>query len=305
MNNPTSRRRRPTLITIFLFLAVFGAAQTNVQAQEPAAPTLQPQVPPPTTIPALAQRTADALTAKKAKRVAIPDFAAANGEPTMDKLGAKLAADFRAALEQQPHKFKIVGNDELNSLLAKHQSIASDMQMTQAAVWLLHEDKIDSWAIGVLGQRDGNVVLAIGVFHHEKDQVINDDSFELQLGAVAELNPLDPQPPASTLPPAGGRVNKDAPRGSAKYGFPACIYCPQAEYSDDGVKAHLQGVVMLVATVAADGHAEDIRVLKRMPLGLTEKAVEAVQKWRFVPAAGPDGKPIAVRQNIEVQFHLY
>jgi len=39
-------------------------------------------------------------------------------------------------------------------------------------------------------------------------------------------------------------------------------------------------------------------------LGLDEKAIEAVKKWRFVPAM-KDGKPVAVQVNVEVNFHLY
>ena len=35
-----------------------------------------------------------------------------------------------------------------------------------------------------------------------------------------------------------------------------------------------------------------------------EKAIEAVQKWRFEPGK-KDGVPVATLVNVEVQFHLY
>ncbi len=38
--------------------------------------------------------------------------------------------------------------------------------------------------------------------------------------------------------------------------------------------------------------------------GLEEKAVEAVKQWRFKPALGPSGKPVAVVVPIEVTFRL-
>jgi hypothetical protein len=41
------------------------------------------------------------------------------------------------------------------------------------------------------------------------------------------------------------------------------------------------------------------------PGGLTAQAIEAVKKWRLSPATGPDGKPAAVRQIIEVTFKLF
>jgi periplasmic protein TonB len=93
--------------------------------------------------------------------------------------------------------------------------------------------------------------------------------------------------------------------GTGGYGIPACIYCPQAQFSDEAVKAKYQGTVLLQAIITPDGRATEIRVLKGLGLGLDEKAVEAVRTWRFKPASGPNGKPASVRQTIEVTFHLY
>jgi len=93
--------------------------------------------------------------------------------------------------------------------------------------------------------------------------------------------------------------------GTGGYGYPQCLYCPRAEFSDEAMKAKYQGVVLLVAIITADGRAADIQVVKGLGLGLDEKAVAAVRTWRFKPALGPNGKPAAVRQTIEVQFHLY
>jgi protein TonB len=45
-------------------------------------------------------------------------------------------------------------------------------------------------------------------------------------------------------------------------------------------------------------------VVKGPGLGLEEKAVEAVKQWRFKPALGPSGKPVAVVVPIEVTFRL-
>jgi TonB family protein len=93
--------------------------------------------------------------------------------------------------------------------------------------------------------------------------------------------------------------------GTGGYGFPACLYCPTAQFSDEAVKAKYQGVVDLIATITPEGKAIDIRVVKGLGMGLDEKAIEAVRTWRFKPALGPDGRPASVRQTIEVTFHLY
>ena len=51
------------------------------------------------------------------------------------------------------------------------------------------------------------------------------------------------------------------------------------------------------------GEPTEIRVVKKLGLGLDEKAIEAVQKWRFKPGM-KDGKAVAVIATIEVSFRL-
>ena len=64
------------------------------------------------------------------------------------------------------------------------------------------------------------------------------------------------------------------------------------------------GTVILDVTVAEDGRATDIRVLKGVPFGLNEQAIRAVNEWTFKPASYGD-RPIAVRVPIETSFRLY
>jgi protein TonB len=56
--------------------------------------------------------------------------------------------------------------------------------------------------------------------------------------------------------------------------------------------------------VGPDGKPRDIHVSRTLGLGLDEKAIEAVNQWKFEPAL-KDGKPVAVAINVEVQFRLY
>ncbi len=92
--------------------------------------------------------------------------------------------------------------------------------------------------------------------------------------------------------------------GTNGYGVPACVYCPQPQYSDEAVKAKYQGVVTLQVVVTPDGRAANIRVVKGLGVGLDEKAIEAVRGWRFKPATGPDGRATAVTALIEVTYRL-
>jgi protein TonB len=93
--------------------------------------------------------------------------------------------------------------------------------------------------------------------------------------------------------------------GRDGYSEPVCVYCPNPQFSDEAVKQKYQGTVILTVVIAPDGHATDIRVVRGLGLGLDEKAIEAVRKWRFSPAISPGKRPAAVSVNIEVTFRLY
>jgi TonB family protein len=93
--------------------------------------------------------------------------------------------------------------------------------------------------------------------------------------------------------------------GRNGYGYPACVYCPNPQFTDEAVKTKLQGTVILLATITTEGRAINIRVVQSLGLGLDEEAVKAVRTWRFTPARGPDGRPATVSAPIEVRFRLY
>ena len=85
---------------------------------------------------------------------------------------------------------------------------------------------------------------------------------------------------------------------------PRAIYSPAPEYSSQARKAGYQGVCTLVLIVEADGRPTHIRVSSSLGMGLDEKAIEAVKRWRFAPAL-KDGKPVPVQITIEISFHTY
>jgi TonB family protein len=107
-------------------------------------------------------------------------------------------------------------------------------------------------------------------------------------------------------PGEGGGTGGGAFRAGVNgVGTPTCIYCPDPLYSDEARKAKYQGTVVLNVIITADGRATDIHVAKGPGLGLEEKAIEMVRTWRFRPALGPNGRPVAVSIPIEVTFRLF
>lgn len=84
---------------------------------------------------------------------------------------------------------------------------------------------------------------------------------------------------------------------------PKLVSKVEPEYSEEARKAKYSGSVLLSIIVNTDGKAEEIRVVKSLGMGLDEKAVEAVQKWRFKPGRNK-GVPVKVRAQVEVNFRL-
>jgi TonB family protein len=84
---------------------------------------------------------------------------------------------------------------------------------------------------------------------------------------------------------------------------PQLIYQVEPEYSEDARKVHYQGTVILSIEVDTNGLPTNIRVVHSIGLGLDERAVQAVAKWRFRPAVAGD-HPVAAPAMVEVSFHL-
>jgi TonB family protein len=92
--------------------------------------------------------------------------------------------------------------------------------------------------------------------------------------------------------------------GTAGVSAPECEYCPQPEFTDDAVRAKVQALVVLDVVISSEGKAIEIRIKQGFGYGLDRNAVNGVRAWRFKPAYGPDGKPVAVHQVVEITFKL-
>ena len=85
---------------------------------------------------------------------------------------------------------------------------------------------------------------------------------------------------------------------------PTIIYKEKAKYTEEARQNKIQGTVVLNVVFTADGRITNIRVVRGLPDGLTEKAIEAAQRIRFNPAVR-SGQPVSVRGNLEFTFNLY
>jgi TonB family protein len=123
---------------------------------------------------------------------------------------------------------------------------------------------------------------------------------------IQTITKPDLPPPDDGSPPAAASVSSGSvfQPGKDGVGYPSCAYCPNPGYTQEARDAKFQGTVVLKAVIGPDGRAADISSVKKVGYGMDEVAIQGVKNWRFKPATGSDGKPVAVVMTIEVAFHL-
>jgi protein TonB len=101
----------------------------------------------------------------------------------------------------------------------------------------------------------------------------------------------------------GSRFRTVVYRMSELSKVPELLYKVAPDYSDEARAARCHGTVLLGVIIDETGTPTNIHVLKPLGLGLDQKAIEAVQHWRFSPGL-KNGRPVCVAANVEVNFQL-
>ena len=112
----------------------------------------------------------------------------------------------------------------------------------------------------------------------------------LVLGVPDAPPPPEPEGPVRFV--VGGNITE-----------PVKLSGPNPIYPEAARRARIQGVVVLECTIGKDGAVQAAKVLRGLPLGLTEAAVDAVKKWKF-EASTLNGKPVEVLYILTVRFNL-
>jgi periplasmic protein TonB len=74
-------------------------------------------------------------------------------------------------------------------------------------------------------------------------------------------------------------------------------------YTEAARIARIQGMVIIEAVIDRKGNVTEARILKSLPLGLDQSALQAIRQWRFKPGT-LNGNPVPVLYNLTVQFHM-
>ncbi|MGP8269351.1 MAG: energy transducer TonB [Terracidiphilus sp.] len=85
---------------------------------------------------------------------------------------------------------------------------------------------------------------------------------------------------------------------------PVAIYDPEPEFSDEARRAKYQGVCLVGLIVDAQGNPQNVHIVRRLGMGLDEKAIEMVKTYKFKPAMKGGKTPVAVAITIEINFRL-
>ena len=119
---------------------------------------------------------------------------------------------------------------------------------------------------------------------------------------VAETR-LPPLPPDGA--PSPGTVTSEqvfTPKEVDKSFRPVMMAHP--EYTEAARQSQIRGTVVLECVLTDKGHIGNIRVVEGLSHGLTERAVAAARRLKFIPAM-KDGKYVSVSTRLVYNFNLF
>jgi protein TonB len=139
---------------------------------------------------------------------------------------------------------------------------------------------------------------------------------------VEPLEPAPPPPPPAPPPgPTRASVRDSAPPDTRPKGAradspprvqavrvggsipePRKIKNVPPIYPDIAKQAHVQGIVILEATIGPRGDVTSVKVLRGIPL-LDQAAIDAVRQWVYTPTL-QNGVPVAVIMTVTVNYKL-
>jgi TonB family protein len=116
------------------------------------------------------------------------------------------------------------------------------------------------------------------------------------------LGPPPPPPPPSSDVAWVSKSGAAPVRVGGNIKTPTKVKDVRPLYPQEAQSARIQGVVIIEATIDADGRVYDARILRSIP-GLDEPALDAVRQWEFTPTE-VDGVRVPVVMTVTVNFTL-
>lgn len=84
---------------------------------------------------------------------------------------------------------------------------------------------------------------------------------------------------------------------------PEIVSSTRPIYTELARRARVTGTVIVEAVIDEKGNVTDARVLKGLPMGLSDAALDAIKTWKFKPATR-EGQPVAVYYVLTTNFQV-
>ncbi|HXY14999.1 MAG TPA: TonB family protein [Terriglobales bacterium] len=301
-----TRKRRKLFLALFLFLLYPGRAPAQLPQNGPALTSDQQEQ-----IGQVASRILKNASKANCKgrdcRIAVADFTFSSG--LTSPLGMALADQFAQALAAQKNAVPIIDRAQFRSDLERQRIPGELLNNEKALRWLGQAAGATAILTGTIEGSGQSQHLRVHLMSCTKEKASKqktgpEESFAFSYSGPA--NDLSPTEAFAPQLPAGEAFSPPAIREAGKNGVrpPSCAYCPNPSYTEPARLAKLNGTAMMEVVVSAEGQVAQMRIVKGLPYGLNEAAMEAVRNWKFRPST-LNGEPTTVKVMIEVMFRLY
>jgi len=255
-----------------------------------------------------AQKIREANLQEREPKVLVIDFFRSS-PGNSSRLGTLLADRFSESLTAYSIGLNILDRRILKDYLTQNWTTLEDLRSSDICLSIGHQIGATGVILGTLYEENGQISLTV---HLEGFGPVAKEEDIFQVTDETARFPVTEEMHAMFFEPGPNYARKahDIPEEPGVFksglgaGWPICTSCASPVYSDAARAAKFQGTVVLSIVVTAEGKAASIYVLKGAPFGLTKKAIEAVQHWRFEPGL-KDGNPVPVRTQVETTFHFY
>jgi TonB family protein len=154
--------------------------------------------------------------------------------------------------------------------------------------------KTNLYVFQALGSKLGNPATGIPKF-------FSSINFEKPpAGIKVEDGPGD-EPASNMATPSDNPEVFQSKQVSLKVGV---VLKPEPRYTERARMKQIVGTVVLRGVFSSSGTLTNITVLRKLPEGLTERAIDAAKKIRFIPAI-KDGRFVSMWIQLEYNFNLY
>lgn len=156
------------------------------------------------------------------------------------------------------------------------------------------------------------ITFAIGL---APDWFLTSSEAEISPGLPIDVSPKSPFKAGSGMGGAGSTAcrgvnrtfddgyNWEAAESKGKTSGVRITLNSKATYTDEARRNNLEGSVLLKVTLLACGKVGGVSVVRGLPDGLNEKAIEAARQIRFEPKR-VNGQPVSVTKTLEYTFTI-